>query len=73
MASQYQLSRLREILKHQTWYVGDTKVKVLLDTGCELNDVQKDLMSEDQMHDKRFVMITIGGQQQRLYRYMHLF
>ena len=56
MASQYQPSTQRKEFKHQTGYVGDTKVNVLPDTDCELNAVRKDLMSEDQMHDKRFVM-----------------
>ena len=35
---------------------------MLRDTGCELAAVRKDLVSEDQMLDKRFVMITIDGQ-----------
>ena len=49
-------------LNLQTGFVGDTEVRVLRDTGCELAAVRKDLMSEDQMLDKRFVMITIDGQ-----------
>ena len=43
-------------------------MQVLPDTGCELNAVRKDLMSEDQMHDKRFVMITIDGQSKKVYK-----
>ena len=35
---------------------------MLHDTGCELAAVRKDLVSEDQMLDKRFVMIMIDGQ-----------
>ena len=46
----------------QTGFVEDTEVRVLRDTGCELAPVRKDLVSEDQMIDKRFVMITIDGQ-----------
>ena len=49
-------------LNLQTGFVGDTEVRVLRDTGCELAAVRKDLVSEDQMLDKRFVMITIDGQ-----------
>ena len=42
-------------------YVGEKPVKVLRDTGCELAAVRKDLVSEDQMLDKKLVMITIDG------------
>ena len=49
-------------LNLQTGFVGDTEVRVLRDTGCELAAVRKDLVSEDQMLDKRFAMITIDGQ-----------
>ena len=49
-------------LNLQTGFVGDTEVRVLRDTGCELAAVRKNLVSEDQMLDKRFVMITIDGQ-----------
>ena len=49
-------------LNLQTGFVGDTEVRVLHDTGYELAAVRKDLVSEDQMFDKRFVMITIDGQ-----------
>ena len=37
-------------------------MRVLRDTGCELAAVRKDLVSENQMLDKRFDMITIDGQ-----------
>ena len=40
-------------LNLQTGFVGDTEVRVLCDTGCELAAVRKDLVSEDQMLDKR--------------------
>ena len=49
-------------LSLQTGFVGHTEVRVLHDTGYELAAVRKDLVSEDQMFDKRFVMITIDGQ-----------
>ena len=49
-------------LNLQTALVGDTEVRVLRDTGCELAAVRKDLVSEDQMLHKSFVMITIDGQ-----------
>ena len=49
-------------LNLQTGFVGDTEVRVLRDTDCELAAVRKDLVSEDQMHDKRVAMITIDGQ-----------
>ena len=49
-------------LNLQTGFVGDTEVRLLRDTGCELAAVRKDLVSEDQMLDKRFVMILIDGQ-----------
>ena len=49
-------------LNLQYGYVGDVEVKVLRDTGCELAAVRKDLVSENQMLDKRYVMITIDGQ-----------
>ena len=45
-----------------TGFVGVIEVRVLRDTGCELAAVGKDLVSEDQMLDKRFVMKTIDGQ-----------
>ena len=48
-------------LNLQTGFVGDTEVRVLRDTGCELAAVRTDLVSEDQVLDKRFVMITIDG------------
>ena len=35
---------------------------MLRDTGCELAAVHKLLVSEDQMLDKRFDIITIDGQ-----------
>ena len=34
---------------------------MLRDTGCDLAAVRKELVSEDYMLDKRFVMITIDG------------
>ena len=34
---------------------------MLLDTDCESAAVRKNLVSEDQMLDKRFVMISIDG------------
>ena len=46
-------------LNLQTWCVGDTEIRVVPDTGCELAAVQKDFVSEDQLLDKRFIMITI--------------
>ena len=49
-------------LNLQTGFVGDTEVRVLRDTGCELAAVRKNLVSEDQLIDKRFVMLTIDGQ-----------
>ena len=49
-------------LNLQTGCVGDTEVRVLRDTVCELAAVRKDLVSEDQMLDIWFVMITIDGQ-----------
>ena len=49
-------------LELKTGYVGDTEVKVLRDTGCELAAVRKDLISEGQFLDKKYVMITIDGQ-----------
>ena len=62
MTSQCQRSIWREKLKHQTGYIGGTNVRVLPDTGCELDAVRKYLVSEDQMHDKGFAMISIDGQ-----------
>ena len=44
------------------YFVVNTEGRVLLKTGCELASVRKDLVSEDQMLDKRFVMIKIDGQ-----------
>ena len=49
-------------LNQQTGLVGDTEARVLRDTGCELAAVQKDLVSEDQMLEKKFAMITVDGQ-----------
>ena len=46
----------------QTGVVGDTEVRVLRHTGCELAAVRKDFVSEVKMLDKRFVMIMIDGQ-----------
>ena len=49
-------------LNLQTGFVGDNEDRMLSDTGCELVAVQRDLVSKDQMLDKRFVMITIHDQ-----------
>ena len=49
-------------LNLQTGFVGDTEDRMLSDTDCELVAVRRDLVSEDQMLDKRFVMITIDDQ-----------
>ena len=38
-------------LKLQTRCVGETDVRVLRDTGCELAALRKDLVSDDQMLD----------------------
>ena len=49
-------------LNLQTGFVGDTKVRVMHDSGCELAAIRRDLVSEEHMLDKRSVMMTIDGQ-----------
>ena len=56
----HRLSRRREKseLTDRTGFVGDTDVRELDDTRCELATVRKDLVSEDQMLGKMLVMTT---------------